>query len=140
MNFFDKLRFLFGPDRKAELEKLGFDIDGLVTFKEGLYSVYGTVNFTLEAKRLPANFYEVTGDFICSYNGLNTLAGSPVIVGGDFYCSGNNLTDLNGCPNEIHGTLYCGHNPLKSGEGLKKVFGRIDSDLDLSAYAIPTIN
>jgi hypothetical protein len=46
--------------------------------------------------KLPLKFNKVSGVFVCSYNELTSLEGSPKKLGLKLYCSGNPLTTLNG--------------------------------------------
>ena len=46
--------------------------------------------------KLPLKFNYVSGVFVCSYNKLTSLEGSPRKLGLKLYCSGNPLTTLNG--------------------------------------------
>ena len=66
---------------------------------------------------------EVSGDFYCMHNDLDSLEGGPQIVGGDFYFSYNNLTSLRGAPQHVGGSFNCERNPLTSLEGIPKIIG-----------------
>ena len=75
--------------------------------------VNGGVNLgNLKLTSLPLRFSIVGGDFVCSYNHLTTLEGSPREVGGGFYCSYNRLTTLDGGPREVGGHFDCDNNPV----------------------------
>lgn len=101
--------------------------------------VHGSVNLngTLQEKRLPINFKlvdgyfdisnndltsldgcpeQVTKDFNCSFNKLESLFGGPQKVG-DFNCSNNLLKNLSYCPKEINGLFDCSNNELTSIKG-----------------------
>lgn len=65
-------------------------------------------------KRLPINFGEITGDFVCNGNELTTLEGAPTSVSGDFKCSNNGLTSLKGAPSIIGQYFECDCNKLTS--------------------------
>jgi len=83
-------------------------------------SLYVNGNFDMRGsplKSIPFIFTDVTGDFRCSYNKLESLEGGPQKVGGTFYCSDNKLESLEGAPQEIGGTFYCPNNELESLEG-----------------------
>ena len=62
------------------------------------------------------NFGVITGDFDCSFLGLKSLKGAPILVEGKFDCSINNLTSLEGAPRM---TRYfdCHNNELISLQG-----------------------
>lgn len=86
--------------------------------------------------------YEVTGDFTCNSNPLDSLEGCPQIIGGDFICNlnnnlitleggpiqvggnyyafGNSLKNLVGAPETIYGLFKCSYNHLESLEGAPK--------------------
>lgn len=49
----------------------------------------------------------VEGDFVCSYNQLQDLTGSPKWVGGSFDCIHNSLTSLGGAPRKVGGDFNC---------------------------------
>ena len=66
-------------------------------------------------------FGVVSGDFICEYNQLISLVGSPQDVGGHFSCSNNQLTTLEGAPQKVGGLLNCEDNPV-SEETFKSIF------------------
>jgi hypothetical protein len=65
----------------------------------------------------------VSGDFICSSNGLTSLIGAPAAVNGLFFCEGNQLTSLAGAPAEVGRSFYCHLNQLSSLEGAPAVIG-----------------
>jgi len=79
--------------------------------------------FNLNLTKLPINFTEVSGNFLCEYNQLTTLEGAPTKVGRDFYCSHNQLTSLVGAPTKVGMDFYCLNNPLKSVEGKPEFIG-----------------
>ena len=82
---------------------------------EGLVDVVGNVElFGMDLTRLPLNFGHVSGHFHCKGNKLNSLKGSPQIVGGLFACSYNYLTSLDGSPKSVNGGFYCHYNKLTS--------------------------
>ena len=56
---------------------------------------------------------EVTGVFICSYNNLTSLVGSPSKVGGDFICYSNQLASLEGAPKSVGMHFDCSDNPIE---------------------------
>ncbi len=49
----------------------------------------------------------VAGDFVCSYDRLQDLTGSPKWVSGSFDCIHNNLTSLGGAPRKAGGDFNC---------------------------------
>ena len=85
---------------------------------DGSIGVDGDVD--LSNKRLtkiPLKFNNVSGYFLCYYNELTTLLGSPKSVGGNFYCSSNKLTTLEGGPKSVGGNFRCSFNKLTTLEG-----------------------
>ena len=76
-----------------------------------------------ELPKISADF-NVSGNFICSYNELNTnLVGSPKSVGRNFDCSNNQLKSLYGASKNVNGNFYCSYNELESLEGCPKYVG-----------------
>ena len=70
--------------------------------QDGTIDVNDNVSFySLKLEKLPLNFRNVTGWFICTNNRLRSLDGSPKLVESYFYCENNELTTLNGSPNRI---------------------------------------
>lgn len=76
------------------------------------------------------------GHYICGYNNLTTLRGSPKKVGGSFNCSNNLLSDLTEAPKEVRKDFICsnqrarpGYDPVKFTEkqvrAVCKVGGRV---------------
>jgi len=60
---------------------------------------------------------EISGDFFCSGNKLETLKNCPQNIGRKFYCQYNKLTTLDGCPQKISSDFSCSNNQLVSLEG-----------------------
>ena len=111
------------------------------TISDELYvTVHGSVNLhekLTNEKKLPVKFTAVNGYFDISNNALESLEGSPEIVGkdfncsnnrlesllgapkksGDFDCSNNSLTTLSYCPKETIGFFNCSDNKLTSIKG-----------------------
>jgi len=71
----------------------------------------------------------VQGNFICRYNKLTSLKGSPQEVHGTYFCNGNKLTSLKHAPKAVGGTFFANQNPLKSLEHAPRKFHRLESDL-----------
>lgn len=71
----------------------------------------------------------VKGHFICRYNKLTSLKGSPQVVEGTYFCNGNKLETLEHAPAKVGGTFFANQNPLKSLEGAPRKFNRLESDL-----------
>ena len=78
--------------------------------------VYGDVNIKalIRNGQLPVKFGRISGNFDCSYNGLETLAGAPEHVGGNFVCSYNKFTSLDGCPLVVEGNFMMTSTPCTS--------------------------
>lgn len=68
-------------------------------------------------KEIPIYFNNISKDFNCSDNELNSLKGSPKFVGGNFICSFNNIKDLEFCPTYVGGDFECIANDLTSLKG-----------------------
>ena len=79
--------------------------------------------FNLNLTKLPINFTEVSGNFLCEYNQLTTLEGAPKEVGGDYCCSHNQLTSLVGAPRKVGMDFYCSYNELTTLVGAPKYVG-----------------
>ena len=74
-----------------------YNIKNYIINPDGSIDVEGDVfisNKNLD--KLPLKFNYVSGVFVCSYNKLTSLEGSPKEVGIKLYCTGNPLTTLNG--------------------------------------------
>jgi hypothetical protein len=69
---------------------------------------------------------EVGGDFSCSHNKLTSLKFCPSQIGGDFLCSENGLTSLEHCPSEVGGDFYCSYNKLTSLKDVHTHIRKID--------------
>jgi len=76
--------------------------------------------------KIPLKFNIVSGDFLCSFNKLTTLEGSPKSVGEYFYCYYNRLITLKGGPKRVGKDFDCSHNELTTLEGgPEKVGGKV---------------
>ena len=64
---------------------------------------------------------KVEGDFMCSFNSLTSLKGSPQEVGGNFFCINNKLTDLEGAPAVVGNDFLCSNNSLTSLKGAPRI-------------------
>lgn len=85
-------------------------------------------------KKFPdPGFGSVTGDFLCQYLRLNSLAGSPQFVGGNFLCYENDLESLIGGPTIVGGNYICSGNPLRSLDGAPAEIG---GSFDCAFFAI----
>ncbi len=92
--------------------------------------VIGDVDlFDLGLTKIPINFTEVGGIFVCFHNQLTSLEGAPKIVGKNFNCSHNQLTSLEGAPKEVGGNFVCNNNPLKSLKGAPE---KVDGNLKIT--------
>jgi len=92
---------------------------------------------------LPLKFNHVKGSFICSFNELKTLEGSPQTLGGQFDCCHNKLKTLEGSPQTVDGNFNCSANILMTLEGSPKTingdFDCFDNDLTDLEY-FPEVN
>ena len=68
-------------------------------------------------------FGTVKGNFICSFNNLTSLKGSPKRVGRRFACNDSKLTTLEGAPNTVDDDFDCSYNDLTSLEGAPEKVG-----------------
>ena len=66
--------------------------------------------------KIPLCFNKVYGDFVCSFNRITSLEGSPKSVA-NFYCNNNQLTTLKGGPESVSGSFYSHVNKLVSLKG-----------------------
>jgi len=134
---------IFKPISKEELDKRKKEKldrilkEGKCTLNpDGTYSCEGDVRFVgLNLRVLPSKFKEVKENFICSYNNLETLEGSPKVVLGSFYCEGNNLKTLEGAPEVVGGYVHIGDNPIAKKLGITRIKG---SDLYKYTGGAPT--
>lgn len=100
--------------------------DGKMLIVEGDIDISGK-----GLKKLPdLSCVIVTGSFNCDRNFLETLKGSPNIVGKNFRCALNNLADLKGSPKSVGGIFDCCMNPnLKNFVDVPTSFAQLCSDL-----------
>ena len=75
---------------------------------------------------------DVTGDFYCSVEGLDSFKGVRFgHVSGSYYCDRNNLTSLEGAPQSVGGSFSCYDNNLTSLKGFPmEIKGGIDLDFN----------
>ena len=100
------------------------DIDNYVEYLGKTVKVTGDVNLSnLGLTKLPINFTEVGGYFICTFNKLTSLKGGPKEVGGYFWCSENQLTSLEGAPRKVGHDFVCRYNKLTSLKGAPEEVG-----------------
>ena len=117
------------PNRKKSfLDWLSFReyevlADGSLKIEDNI--LFNSLNLT----KIPFKFDQVNGYFMCSWNKLLSLEGSPRIVNGDFYCADNKLSSLQGAPKIVKGDFVCKDNPLQSLEGAPEIIkGEFRSD------------
>jgi hypothetical protein len=90
-----------------------YGIENYTINEDGSIDVDGDVDFHFKRLgKLPLKFRSVTGQFMCSYNALSTLEGSPLSVGGGFYCNNNQLVSLEGSPLKVGRNFDCCGNKL----------------------------
>ncbi len=77
---------------------------------------------------IPIKFKNVSGDFNCSLNLLESLENCPKYVGGDFNCSYNKLETLRYSPEIIGGRFNCYYNHITNFDGLPEFF---EKDINL---------
>jgi hypothetical protein len=114
----------FGPpERKEKFESWLILLDHEV-HEDGSVSIQEDVNLSyLQIQRLPFNFKNVKGDFMCYMDNLTSLQGAPISVGGDFFCYYNNLSSLKGAPISVEGSFNCKFNKLASLQGAPEKIG-----------------
>jgi len=117
----------FFPDHNGLKNFLGIEF-GNVT---GNFDCYG--NQLQSLKGAPK---EVNGDFICSRNQLQSLEGAPREVGGNFICSYNQLQSLEGAPQKIDGDFNCYWNNLQSLEGAPQ---KVDGSFECSRNKLQSL-
>ena len=88
----------------------------------GLVDIQGSFNFVNKGAKsfFGVKFGNVTGDFCCYGNKLQSLEGAPQKVGGNFFCEHNKLQSLAGSPQEVGEDFFCNGNKLQSLEGAPK--------------------
>jgi len=99
------------------LNELGVELYSIQ--EDGTVNVNGTVDISFKKlSRIPVSFGVVKGDFNCSNNELETLAGCPKTVGVSFYCHSNRLESLDSSPAYVGKAFICSNNRLVSLEGV----------------------
>lgn len=92
--------------------------------EDGSIDVNGNVHIHNNGyTKLPLTFRNVSGDFICSYNDLESLEGCPKYVGGYFDCRNNEITTLKGGPKRVECEYSCSYNELETLEGCPEYVG-----------------
>jgi len=91
----------------------------------GLVDILGSFNFVNKGEKsfFGVKFGNVTGNFSCIGNKLQSLEGAPKKVDGNFDCNQNKLQSLEGSPQEVGGYFNCIHNELQSLEGAPQEVG-----------------
>jgi hypothetical protein len=82
---------------------------------------------------LPIQFGQVSEDFNCSLNPLNSLKGAPFEVGNNFTSIHNGLKSLDFAPLKVHGHFDCSNNLLTTLDSLNST---IDGELNCSCNKI----
>ena len=101
-------------DIKYKLRRF-FRITGKVTIRaNGVVDVEGNVHLMNDHPKMPVQFGQVTGVFVCSMSKLTSLEGCPTHVGDNFDCSSNLLTTLEGCPTHVRKNFRCSDNLITS--------------------------
>jgi len=104
---------------------------GLVDIQGGFYFVNkGAKSF------FGVKFGNVTGDFCCYGNKLQSLAGAPQKVDGGFYCYYNQLQSLEGAPQKVVGDFICSNNRLQSLKGAPQ---KVDGDFRCHSNLIQSL-
>lgn len=71
--------------------------------------------------RLPFNFNQIQGDFVCIASDLKTLDGAPRYVAGSFSCDHTKITSLKGAPNYVGDGFNCYGCKITSLEGCPEI-------------------
>jgi len=104
-----------------------FTTTGTITIDDlGLVSCSGNVELKRQWQftQLPVRFEKVDGSFSCDRNTLQSLEGSPRVVGGSFICMYNYLSgSLKGGPTQVGRNYVCSGNQLGSLEGAPESVG-----------------
>jgi hypothetical protein len=112
------------PNDQRKLEDViakYFLIPGEYTIlKDGSVDVRGPCRLEVECQKMPIQFNDVTGPFICAGKKLTSLEGSPKACQ-DFSCFDNQLANLIGSPGLVKGSFMAHANPLVSIEGLSGI-------------------
>jgi len=94
------------------------DMQGICDYRildDKSVAVRGSVNLAMsQITRLPVQFKEVEGNFVCAHNLLTSLLGSPRVVGGNFDCAHNLLSNMHHAPKQVGGYFSCAHNMITS--------------------------
>jgi len=112
------LTYIHGICRKYDIRRYTINDNHTIDVDGNVYM--GNEDFT----RIPLKFISVSGHFLCGYNQLKTLEGSPEYVGGSFGCSNNKLTSLEGGPKRVEGGFNCRDNKLTTLEGSPEYVSR----------------
>lgn len=107
---------------------LGRVVRGKYYVRNGLVYVKGNVvieykHWYMCGKVMPCQFEHVMGSWWVKNIGLETLGGSPKIVGGSFECSENDLVTLVGGPRFVGKSYWCEKNKLRTLDGAPKRVG-----------------
>ena len=121
-----------------DLDLLKKCVNGIYTINDdGSIDVVGSIN--LSSKKLTKisfKFRNVSGDFYCSFNQLQSLEGAPTTVGGNFYCYNNQLKSLEGAPTTVGGNFYCFYNHNLPYSEIFKIVDNVEG----SIYYLSLIN
>lgn len=113
-----------------------FDIYNYVILDDLSVNIKGDVYLhNTHIEEFKVQFNEVSGSFICSYNRLKSLKGSPRIVEKTFDCSNNQITSLIEGPKQVGRHYDFSYNQVSSLEGLPTFISH-----DLVAHENPIHN
>ncbi len=118
----------FIKESKSDIDSIckKYDIKNYTINVDGSIDVDDYVNLSYKSLyKLPLKFRNVSSNFNCNGNKLNSLEGCPEEVGEDFNCSDNNLTSLEGSPNRVGSKFICSNNNLTSFKGCPSYIGSI---------------
>jgi hypothetical protein len=101
-----------------------YNITNYTINSDGSIDVDGNVDlYDNGLTELPLTFNRVSGHFVCSWNCLTTLKGSPKWVGDRFSCNDNQLTSLEFGPEYVNKGFNCSYNDLTDLIGSPKKIG-----------------
>jgi hypothetical protein len=122
-------------DIETRLIELG--VDNYTINEDGTVDVNTTVDISFKnLKEIPVQFGKVRGDFNCSNNQLDSLKGSPKLVGVSFFCHSNHLGSLEGGPESVGKAFVCRQNRMTSLNGAPQ---SIDGTFDCSANKLTSL-
>jgi hypothetical protein len=106
----------FATDPRAveiELAKLGIANISTINI-DGSVDVDGDVSIPTEYTKIPVQFRNVSGNFVCTSCKIHSLLGSPLHVGGSFACSYTHITSFKHAPCVVGLDFSCSNTRISS--------------------------